>query len=45
MFKRAVLTPLHKNRLVEYDKETETITISPLGIKEVEEKILKPTVG
>jgi hypothetical protein len=45
MFKRAVLTPLHKNRLVEYDKDTEAVTISPLGIKEVEEKILKPTVS
>jgi hypothetical protein len=44
MFKRAVLTPLHKNRLVEYDKDTEAVTISPLGIKEVEEKVLKPNV-
>jgi hypothetical protein len=45
MFKRTVLTPLHKNRLVEYDRESEAVTISPLGIKEVEERILKPTVG
>jgi hypothetical protein len=45
MFKRAVLTPLHKKRLVEYDKETESVTISPLGIKEVEEYILKPIVS
>jgi hypothetical protein len=41
MFRRAVLTPLHKKRLIEYDKDTETITISPLGIREVEERILK----
>lgn len=41
MFKRAVLRPLHKGRLIEYDKDSEAVTISPLGIKEVEEKILK----
>lgn len=45
MFKKAVLTPLHKKRLVEYDKGTEFVVISPLGIKEVEEKILKPGVS
>jgi hypothetical protein len=45
MFKRAVLAQLHKKRLVEYDNETESVTISPLGIKEVEEKILKPGVS
>jgi len=45
MFKKKVLTPLHKERLVEYDRETESVTISPLGIKEVEENILKPGVS
>ena len=45
MFKKKVLAPLHKERLVEYDRETESVTISPLGIKEVEENILKPGVG
>ena len=40
VFKGKVLTPLHKDRLIEYDKETESVTISPLGVKEVEEKIL-----
>jgi ribosomal protein L28 len=42
MFKRTVLTPLHKKRWIEYDTDAGTVTISPLGIKEVEEKILKP---
>lgn len=43
MFKKSVLTPLHKSRMIEYDRDTETVIISPLGIREVEEKILKPT--
>jgi hypothetical protein len=43
VFERAVLTPLHKKRWIEYDKDAETVIISPLGIKEVEERILKPS--
>jgi len=42
MFKKSVLGPLHKKRLIEYDRDAETVTISPLGIREVEERILKP---
>lgn len=42
MFKRTVLTPLHKKRWIEYDTDSGTVTISPIGIKEVEEKILRP---
>ena len=45
MFKKAVLIPLHKSRLIEYDKDSDTVTISPLGIKEVEERILTPAVS
>lgn len=41
MFRKAVLLRLHKKRFVEYDKETDIVYISPLGIKEVEEVILK----
>ena len=41
IFKRDVLKPLHKNRLVEYDQEIEMVFISPLGINEVETSILK----
>ena len=45
VFKRSVLESLHKKRLIEYDRGAEAITISPLGIKEVEERILKPPVN
>lgn len=42
VFKSKVLTPLHKERLIEYDKDALTVTISPIGVKVVEETILKP---
>lgn len=41
VFKRKVLTPLHRERLIEYAKDDELVTISPLGAKDVEERILK----
>lgn len=41
MFKRSVLIPLHKEKLIEYDQENQAVLISPLGIQEVENKILK----
>jgi hypothetical protein len=44
MFKKTVLTPLHRARMIEYDRDAETVLISPLGAKDVEEKILNPTV-
>lgn len=40
-YKRDVLQPLHRQRLIEYDKESEIVFISPLGIKEVEDAILQ----
>lgn len=40
VFKGKVLGPLHKSRLIEYDRSADCITISPLGAKEVEERIL-----
>ena len=40
-YKRDVLKKLHAARMIEYDSDEEIIYISPLGIKEVEEKILK----
>ena len=46
-FRRDVLSSLHKDRLVEYDRENEVVHISPLGVQEVEENILgkgKPAV-
>lgn len=41
MFRRRVLIPLHKNRLIEYDQPQGRARISPLGIREVEERILR----
>lgn len=43
MFKKAVLTPLHKRKLVEYDKETDIVYLSPTGTIEVEKIILPKT--
>lgn len=37
VYKREVLRPLHRARLVEYDAETDTVTLSPLGIQRVED--------
>lgn len=39
-YRRDVLRPLHEFRLIEYDRKSEMVSISPLGIKRVEEKIL-----
>lgn len=39
-FRAAVLRPLHKKRLIEYDEETQTVALSPSGAEEVESKIL-----
>jgi hypothetical protein len=39
VFKRDVLGKLHSARLVEYDRDTEMVTLSPLGAREVEEKL------
>lgn len=40
MFKKRVLSPLHAEKLIEHDQDTDTVIISPLGIKRVEETIL-----
>jgi hypothetical protein len=40
MFRRNVLKPLHKKRLVEYDERHGRVHISPNGSKEVEVRIL-----
>jgi hypothetical protein len=40
MFKRSVITQLHSQRLIEYDREIETAIISPSGIPEVEDVLL-----
>lgn len=39
-YKKDILRPLHKQRLIEYDQDTEVAIISPLGKEEVETKLL-----
>lgn len=41
IYRRDVLRRLHKKRLIEYDSISRTSVISPLGVRHVEEKILK----
>jgi len=40
-FRSNVLVPLHNGRLIEFDKRVGRAQISPLGIKKVEDEILK----
>ena len=40
-FKSQVLGSLHGQRLVEYDRDSDLVTISPKGVNEVETRILK----
>jgi hypothetical protein len=42
MFRSRVLGALHKERLIEYDRDNDQVVLSPKGIAEVETKILKP---
>jgi hypothetical protein len=35
--RRSVLKPMHQKRLVEFDRETDSVVISPLGVKELDE--------
>lgn len=39
-FKLNVLTPLHKERLIEWDKDTDTALLSPTGVQKVQTEIL-----
>ncbi len=41
VYRRDVLSRLHKQRYVEYDKETQMVLIGPRGIERVEDKILR----
>lgn len=41
MFKTRVIKPLHKLRLIEYNSKDSCVHISPIGVKEVEKRILK----
>lgn len=40
VYRRDVLTPLHKARLIEYDRDTEMVAISPSGVAKVEAELL-----
>jgi hypothetical protein len=44
MFKTRVLVPLHKERKIEFDAETEMVILSPIGIREIENDVLRPTL-
>lgn len=44
MFRTRVLKPLHKARLIEYDKKTFLVHISPLGIINVNQNIIKKKI-
>lgn len=39
-FKTHVLSPLHRERLIEYDRETQTAVLSPTGAGRVDEEII-----
>ncbi len=41
-FRKNILRPFHKLRLIEYDKQNSRVRISPRGSIEVEKRILKP---
>jgi hypothetical protein len=41
VFRSSILLPLHKKRFIEYDRGNKRAHISPVGIKEVEVRILK----
>jgi len=41
VFRDKILKPLHESRLVEYDETQTRVRISPLGVKDVEQRILK----
>ena len=40
-FKSRVLLPLHADRLLEWDRETDTAILSPIGVHHVEDDILR----
>jgi hypothetical protein len=42
VFRDEILKPFHKSRLIEYDEAQHRVRISPLGVKDVEERIVQP---
>lgn len=45
MFRKRVLEPLHKDKFIEYDRDSESAIISPTGASHVEKIILKPSIN
>lgn len=39
-FRSKVVAPLHQRRLIEWDRDTDMVSLSPLGVKRVEDSIL-----
>jgi hypothetical protein len=39
-FRTSVVAPLHRARMVEFDKDTNTVLLSPLGARETEARVL-----
>jgi hypothetical protein len=39
-FRASVVAPLHRARMVEFDKDTNTVLLSPLGARETEARVL-----
>jgi len=44
MFRKSVLTPLHKDKLIEFNRSGDNARISPLGSVEVEAKLLPDNI-
>jgi len=44
MFRQRVLEALHDRQLVEYDRDAEMVYLSPLGVRRVEETLLKERI-
>ncbi len=42
-FRRHVLTPLHRDRFIEWDKDSDAALLSPIGIQRVESEIINIT--
>lgn len=45
VFKSNVLSKLHAARMIEWDKETESVTLSPKGVRDVESRLLGAQQG
>jgi len=42
VYKRRVLGELDRENLIDYDRDTDTVILSPLGVKRVEKEVLNP---